>query len=349
MTNRLLFIASLLLLASCWRSESPQSFVRPVKIAEAISLDNYGKDFVGVVSAEQYTNLAFQVGGLIKRMYVNEGSTVKKGQILAQLDTQDYIVQLEADKAQYQSAKSILERNERLLSRQAISTQDVEIARANFQKAKSAYEYSQNQLEYTNLRAPFSGSIETKFVEDFQKIAAGEKVVKLINPSVLDVSFTLPETNINITMVQAQYSVEFENLKGKSFSAKIKEVVDASVGGMGIPVTLTITDPEFNPAKQNIKAGFACKVKVLIENRPSLKGFIKVPVSAIFAENTLDSTKYVWILDPSTNIVTKREVKTSGLMGNSDVIVSKGLVGGEKVVTAGVYQLVDNQKVTVLK
>lgn len=349
MKYTLLLISSLFIFASCWRKETPKSFIRPVQLVEATSLDSYSKDFVGVVSAEQYTNLAFQVGGLVDHIFVNEGSYVKKGQILAQLDPQDYAVQLEADKAQYQSSKSILERNERLLSRQAISTQDVEIARANFQKAKSAYDYSLNQLEYTRLRAPFSGSIETKFVEDFQKIAAGEKIFKLINPAVLDVKFTLPETNISLTQMSAQYFILFENLKGRSFKAKIKEVVDASVGGMGIPVTLSITDPAFDPVKEGIKAGFACTVKVLLDKRPGFRNYVNVPVAAIFSENEADPNQYVWVYNPTSGTVSKRAVTTNGLMGNNEVIVSQGITPGEQVVSAGVYQLVDNQKVTVLK
>lgn len=346
----LLFISAMLILTSCWKSEAPKSFTRPVKLADVLSIDHYVKEFVGVTTAKQYTNLAFQVGGLVSNVYVNDGSSVKAGQILAQLDPQDLVLQLQSDKAQYQSSKSILDRNERLLARQAISTQDVEVARANYQKAKSAYEYSENQVEYTRLRAPFDGSIEAKFVEDFQKVSAGEKIFKLINPKILDVNFTLPESDINMTQVDAEYSVFFENLKSKRFKAKIKEVVDASVDGMGIPITLSITDPEFDPIKQNIKAGFACKIAVSIDNNTSeLKSYVKVPVTAVFTENVADSHKYVWVYDSAKGTVSRREVVTSGLMGSNDVIISEGLSSNEKVVTAGVYQLVDNQKVTVLK
>lgn len=341
---------SLVIFTSCWQRESPQSFVRPVKIAEAVSMSYYEKDFVGQLTAKQYTNLAFQVGGLINSISVSEGSAVKVGQILARLDTQDFQLQLEADKAQYLTTKSILERNERLLERQAISTQDAEIARANYQKAKSAYEYTQNQIQYTYLRAPFSGSIEAKYAEVYQKVSAGETIFKLINPTVLEVSFTLPETDINMTLVSAEYQVQFENIKGKSYRAEIKEIVDASVDGMGIPITLKITDPDFDPIKQNIKAGFACIVKVRIADKNrALDGMVRVPVTAIFTQNTQEGKKSVWVYDRSNGSVSMREITTRGLMSDSDAIVSEGLSAGEQVVTAGVYQLVDNQKVTILE
>lgn len=350
MKHLLILISTAMLLGSCWRSETPKTFVRPVKLTQATSLNTYEKDFVGVVSAEQYTNLAFQVGGLVKEVYVTAGSAVKKGQLLAQLDSQDYDLQLNADKAQYQSAKSILERNERLLSRQAISTQDVEIARANYQKAKSAYSYSLNQLEYTKLRAPFTGSVETKYVENYQKVHSGEKIFKIINPSILEVRFTLPETDINVVKTTADYFVEFDNIRGINYKAKIKEIVDASVDGMGIPVTLAITDPAFNAIKQNIKAGFACRVKVsIINNLPGFSGYVKVPVTSVFVDNTSSLDKFVWIYNPQTGTVSKRKVTTRGLMGTNEAIIAEGVAAGENVVEAGVYQLVDNQTVTVLK
>lgn len=337
------------LLGSCWPKETPANFTRPVKLSESVSLDYYDKDFVGVVSSSQSTNLAFQVGGLINRTYVDAGSYVKRGQILASLEPQDYQLQLEADRAQYQTSKSILERNERLAQRQAISTQDLEIARSNYQKAKSAYEYSKNQLGYTKLLAPFNGSIEEKYADDFQKIAAGEKIFRLISPDLLQVKFTLPESDVNITHIPALYSVEFDNLRGKNFRAEIKEVVDASVNGTGIPVTLAITDPAFNPATYNIKAGFACRVKISLHNRPALMNFVKVPLTALFAKDTDSTELFVWIYNPDGSTVTRRTVVSAGLTGNDQAILRSGIKAGEQVVTAGVYQLIDGQKVKVLQ
>lgn len=335
-------------LTSCWEKPAPKHFTRPVKLSQVNALGSYDKDFVGVVTAEQYTNLAFRVSGLVNKTYITEGSYVTKGQLLASLDPEDAALQMESDKAQYQTSKSILERNERLLARQAISTQDVEIARANFLKAKSAYEYSNNQLLYTKLYAPFSGSIEKKLVEDYQKISAGTTVFKLINPNELEVKFTLPDNDANITQVQARYAVEFENLRGESFEAKIKEVVDASVDGAGIPVTLSITDPKFDAKKLNIKAGFACRIKIKIENRPMLQPYMTVPMTAIFSQENDNTSKYVWLFDQATSTVEKRRVTVDGLTGSDLVIIKDGLTKGDMVVTAGVYQLVDNQTVTIL-
>lgn len=346
----LLLLTVAITVSSCWQKSEPKSFIRPVKLTKVTSLLSYDKDFVGVVSAEQYTNLAFQVGGLISKTYVTEGASVKKGQVMAEIDPNDIILQLDADKAQFQTTASILERNKRLLEKQAISTQDYEIAHSNYLKAKSAYEYSLNQLEYTKLRAPFSGSVETKFVENYQKIQPGESIYKLINPNQLEVKFTLPESDVNIVRVYNSYFIEFDNFRGEYFAAKIKDVVDASVNGAGIPVTLAITDKNFDPNKYGIKAGFACRVKVQIDNpHVQQRNFFTVPVTAIFSPETDKTNIYVWVYDHTNSTVNKRQVKSDGLIGGDQVIISEGIAAGDQVVTAGVYQIIDGQKVTVLQ
>lgn len=335
-------------MVGCWTKTTPRSYVRPVKVEKVKPLRTYDKEFVGVVSAEQYTNYAFRVGGMIIKTYVTDGTFVKKGQLMAELDPSDFLLDLQANKAQYQTTKSILERNKRLLEKQAISQQDYEIAAANFQNAKSSYEYAQNQLEYTKLRAPFSGSVEKKFVENYQKINAGEPIYKIINPDVLEVKFTLPENEVGIGQT-ADFYIEFDNLRGELFTAKVKEVVDASVDGAGIPVTLAIVDKNFKPEKYNIKAGFACRVKIIVEPVKYNKTLCLVPVTAIFSKEDEPNSYYVWIYNSQTSDVVSRKVEYEGLLGNDNVIIKGGLQEGEDVVTAGVYQLVDNQKVNLLK
>lgn len=348
-TRVLLLSLAALGLTACWKTQTPRTFVRPVKLSQAVSLSSYDKDFVGVVSAEQYTNLAFRVGGQVTKTFVTEGAQVKKGQLLAQLDPGDFMLQLEADRAQYTTSQSILERNKRLLAKQAISQQDYEIAQSNFLKAKSAYEYSKNQLDYTKLKAPFSGSIEKKFVEDYQKVQTGESIFKLINPDVLEVNFTLPESDVDLVRVNKSIFIEFDNYRGELFGAEIKDVVDASVDGAGIPVTLRLTDKAFDPNKYNIKAGFACRVKIRIEGNKEFHAYVTVPITALFNPPTDRTGTYVWVYDAKAGEVKLRKVTTHGLVGGDRVIVRDGLAAGDQVVTAGVYQLTNNQKVNVLQ
>lgn len=346
-TKILILTAITLLLTSCWKKEQTKTFIRPVKVAKVATLSDFNKDFVGIVSTESYADLAFQVGGVLKGVYVNNGSKVKKGDLIAELDPQDFILKNQADKAEFEVRKNILERDKRLIDKSAISKQEYEIAVSNYEQAKSAYEYSTNQLSYTKLKAPYDGSIEKKYIENYQKVNQGERIAKIISPNKLEVNFTIPESDMGLKKSNDYtFFVEFNTVKGKLFKTTVKDFVDASVNGMGIPVTLSITDPEFDPNKYNIKSGFSCRVKVVIKGGDEA---IKIPLTAIFSENTNNKDKFVWVFDNTTSTVVKRKIETAALTGNQWVIVKSGLSLGEDIVVAGIYQLSDNQKVTLIK
>lgn len=142
------------------KKETSVITARPVKTTIVESRSIIRKDFSGIVEAVEYVKLAFRVSGQIINLPVIEGEKVKKGQLIAAIDPRDIALQYAATKSAYETAAAQVERNKRLLSRQAISVQEYEISLANYQKAKSEYELSVNNMRDTKLTAPFDGSIE---------------------------------------------------------------------------------------------------------------------------------------------------------------------------------------------
>lgn len=338
-----------LFLVSCWEKSEPKTYIRPVKVANVESLAFYEKDFVGVVSAGEYVDLAFRVSGLILKTYAEAGTNVRTGQILAELDPSDLNLRVDASRASFETASSIIERNKKLLAKGAISQQDYEMSTAQYSNAKSEYEYNVNQLNYSKLRAPYGGSIEKKYVEQYQKINTGEPIYKLINPDILEIDFTLPENDVVLINSNKRISVEFDNHKGVYFNAEIKDVVQASTGGSGIPVTLRIKDERFSPKKLEVKAGFSCRVKLIIENTSADKNFTFVPITAIFTERKSNNdNRYVWIYNSADKTVSRRQVKTNVLIGKDLIVVESGIQTGEQVVTAGVQSIEEGQTVNIL-
>lgn len=133
------------------------------------------------------------MSGQIINLPVIEGEKVKKGQLIAAIDPRDIALQYAADKSAYETAAAQVERNKRLLARQAISLQEYEISLSNYQKAKSAFELSSNNMRDTKLTAPFDGSIETRLVENYQRVNSGEGIVQLVNTKKLRIKFTIPD------------------------------------------------------------------------------------------------------------------------------------------------------------
>lgn len=347
MNGKLIPILALAVLASCGQPPVKEQGPRPVKLAEVTSLNLVEKSFSGVVSPDQFSDLAFKMSGPLISMNVEEGQKVRTGQIVAEIDPQDYKWEFEAKKASFQTAEAQLQRAEKLLSKQAISKQEYETTQASYSNAQAAFEYAQNQLEQTKLRAPFDGFIQKKYVENYQKVNAGQAIVCLINPNKLQIQYTMPESSLIYFSNPYTIYVEFDTYKGKRFKAKVKEYVEASPDGSGVPVFLYIDDPEFNLTKYKIAVGFSCRVILNIESASFNQGAVLVPISAVVADDA-NQNKYVFVYDAQTQNVQRRTINEVELVGKDNIVVTEGLKAGDRVVSAGATRLTDGQQVKVL-
>ncbi|MFR9545583.1 MAG: efflux RND transporter periplasmic adaptor subunit [Rikenellaceae bacterium] len=342
-----LLLVSIAISSCAPKSPSPK-IIRPVKLYTVESLESFEKSFSGVVSPDEYSNLAFKMGGYITSMNVVDGQRVRKGEIVAQIDPQDFQLQYDAQSAAYTKAKSQSIRAKKLLEKDAISQHEAESFEAAYVGAESAYRASQITLDETRLIAPFDGFIQKKYVESHQRVQSGEPIVCLINPNALQVQFTIPETNIEYISKDSKLYVEFDAYRGERFEAAVKEYVEASPDGAGVPVYLKITDPKFDLSKYNISVGFSCRVGLTIESSSQYTSALTVPLSAIILDNETGK-KSIFCYNPKEQIVEKRFVSDNGvIVGRDKIIVEGDLKAGESVVAAGASYLTDGQKVKVL-
>ncbi|MBP6067394.1 MAG: efflux RND transporter periplasmic adaptor subunit [Bacteroides sp.] len=334
--------------AACGQKKADkETFVRPVKTAIVESRSEINKDFSGIVEAVEYVKLAFRVSGQVINLPVIEGQKVKKGDLIAAIDPRDISLQYAADKSTYETATAQVERNKRLLARQAISVQEYEISLSNYQRAKSNYELSTNNMRDTRLTAPFDGSIEKRLVENYQRVNSGEGIVQLVNTQKLRIKFTIPDAYLHlIRSNDKRFKVRFDTYSATEFNAVLEEFLDVSTNGTGIPVTITIDDPTFDRALYDVKPGFTCSIRLSTNIGPLLQeNMTTVALSAIFGETDGKKT-YVWVLNG--NKVERREVEVYSPTGEAQVLLSSGVKAGEKIVTAGVYQLVEGETVNEL-
>ena len=143
----------------------------------------------------------------------------------------------------------------------------------------------------------------------------------------------MPETNITYFSTPYQIYVEFDNYKGIRFKAKVKEYVEASPDGSGVPVFLYV--------------GFSCRVVLHIESASFNEGAVLAPLSAIVASEE-NNDKFVFVYNAQSQKVERRQIEESGLVGKDNVIITKGLKAGDQVVSAGATRLVEGQQVKVL-
>ena len=238
------------------------------------------------------------MSGPLISLKVDEGQKVRTGQVVAEIDPQDFKWEYEAKKASFQTAEAQLQRAKKLLSKQAISKQEYETTRTSYRMQRLHSNMRRISWNKRNCVLRSMDLSRRNMFENYQKVQAGQGIVCLINPNKLQIQYTMPETNITYFSTPYQIYVEFDNYKGIRFKAKVKEYVEASPDGSGVPVFLYIDDPEFNLNKYKVAVGFSCRVVLHIESASFNEGAVLAPLSAIVASEE-NNDKFVFVIMPS--------------------------------------------------
>lgn len=335
-------------MCGCSERDTPVTVLRPVRVEKAVSLERAEKSYSGIVAADQFSDLAFKNQGLLVEMNVEEGQHVKTGSIVAEMDPADFLLAVDDKKAAYQKASSEKERTSRLFAKNAVSRQEFESALMTYTNARIALENAQNALANTKLRAPFDGFIQKKYVENYQRVQPGEPIVCLVNPKLLQIVTTIPETSVDFIASPSNIEVEFDAYKGTRFRAHVKKYVEASPDGAGIPAYIVIDDPKFDLSVFRISVGFSCKVHISKPD-PAMAGKLGIPLSAIVFDNATGKMS-VFVYDSTTHKVHRRSIAKQGdIAGRNLVVIDDNLGKDILIVTAGASLLNDGDSVVVLK
>ncbi len=331
-----------LAVASCKDNRVQQGFVRPVKVAEVMPYNSIELSYTGVVTPKELVNLAFRVGGPLIDLKVVEGASVKEGDVVAQMDPSEYRLDMEAKRASFITATQQMERAGRLLERNAISKQDFETITAQYENARAAFENALSILEQTTLRAPFDGFVQQKYVENYQEVTPGQKIICLINPTELQMQATLPDRALSYIASNPKISVEFDTYKGKRFEARITQYVQSSPDGSGVPIYVEITDPAFDLNKYQVAIGFSCNISICVHLDDRMSSVL-VPLSSVVT--TAHGEKAVYIYLPGEKVVKRVIIDGGEIVNNSYMVVTQGLSAGDIVVSAGAMRLKDGERV----
>ena len=319
-----------------------QHAVQPVKCVVAKPLHTITRDFAALSTADDAVNLAFKLSGRVVDVPIAKGMSVGEGMVLARLDSRDEELQLSATKAAYDEALSRLRRAERLLEHDAISEQEVESLQNAVAQALVAYENAEQTLKETRITAPFSGVVEYVAVDAYQRVTSGETILRLVKPESSSVGFTAPESLVPVlSLPTTRFRVLFDAYPDTYFDATIKSYARTSSDALGFPVSLRLTDVD--RSRYSISPGMTCIAIVSVAE--SDKSTVALPLSAIYAP--VGSYDSVWVIGDD-NRVERRRVTLGGLSGSSDVVVTEGVVAGERVVVAGVYKLTEGEEVRVV-
>lgn len=345
------------------RQTAPEQYpVVAVEPVEVRDVDIYG-EYVGRINAQQYVEVRARVEGYLQKILFQEGSYVKKGQTLFIIDPTIYSARaakasalLNKAKANAVKAKRDLDRIRPLFEANAASQLDLDNAVAAYEGAvadvavcQADLTQAQLTLGYTTVKAPISGYISESSTD----------IGTLVGPSAQSLLATVVKTDtvsVDFSMTGLDY------LKSKSRNVIIGE--NDTTRGWESTVTITLADgneypfkgrvdfadPQVDPKTgtfrvhaempnpdRNLLPGEFTKVKLLLDERNKA---VVVPQKALTVDK---GAAYIFVVRPDS-IVEKRFVETGPEVG-SEVLIERGIVGGEKIVTEGFHKLRHGLKV----
>ena len=349
-------------LSSCGRNSANKTKDEPaipvtatkVSIANAIFYNSYPANIVALKEVE----LRGQVNGYITGIYLTEGKEVHTGEKLYEIDRRKYQASYEVAQSNVKIAEYNLERVKRdanrytdLASQDAVAKQmfdnaitDLENAKQQLAAANSELIKTKTDYDYSLIKAPFDGIIGFSNVKLGALITPGQTLLNTISSvDPMGVDFEITETELR----------SFENLANEAVSQNdstfrinlpdnslyphagklsvIDRAVDPRTGSIRVRITLPNSE-------KMLKPGMSCKVLVLSSNAGKQ---ILIPFKAVMEQL---SEYFVFVIKEKN----AEQVKISlGPRVASNVIVLKGLQGGETIVVDGIQKLHDGSGITI--
>ncbi len=345
--------ASALLLSACSKPVPPEEPIRAVKVMTVgVESTRSGAEFAGEVRARVESRLGFRVGGKIVRRQAELGQRVKAGDVLAQLDPQDYQLAAAAAKAQVSAAQTNRDlaaadfkrykelRDQNFISGAELERRDASLkaTQAQLDQAHAQGAAQGNQAAYTTLVADVSGVVTAVEAEPGQVVAAGTPVVRIAQDGPRDAVFSVPEDKVALISVGSGVDVR------PWTATETRKGVVREVSASADPVTRTFAVKVALPAADALTLGTTVSLLPHAFDRSGVQ-VIKLPTSALRQDG---KSSAVWVLDSASMTVKLQPIQIATADGN-EVVVAAGLLPGMQVVSAGVHVLSPGQKVTVYK
>ena len=315
-------------------------------------------EVVGTVRARTSAVLSSRIPGTIGLVKVREGDRVKKGQLLAQIDSTESLAgSAQAQAAVYEAQQGLdearirkklaevtFERYRKLYDEQALTRQEFDIKQTERDLAAMGVARAESRLkqfqegsrstaaiaDYTKIIAPLSGIITAKSANLGATVFPGQPLITIEDERSYQLDLAIPEALGTKVQPGATVQVTLDSTRS-SFAAKIAEVVPTAD-----PASRTFT-AKVNLTGPGLKSG--AFGRAIIGIGAGATG-IMAPKQAIFERGTLTA---VWVVD--TNKVARMRLVKSGRTLGDKVEILSGLTAGEKVVVGGMEKVSDGAKI----
>ena len=330
-------LLAVLLVSSCGQKKEQQTKA-PTRVKTLVvspGLVDNAQTYVGIVEEREATAVSFTGMGVVKRMLVNEGQTVSRGQLIAEMDdtqARNLLVGAEASMAQ---ANDALERFKMLHDNGSLpEMQWVEI-QSKVAQAKSQLEVAKKNLADCRLTAPVGGIIGKKLVGTGETALPSQAVVNILDISTVKIKVSVPEAEIGGITANTPTSIKVEAIDGSYQGGRIEKGVEADALTHTYDIRINVVN-----SGRKLLPGMVASVRFVSEGSQAI-GSKMIPVTAV--QKNADGSLFVWTVDQK-----KSAHRTPVAIGQTEgnyVLVSDGLNMGNRIVTEGYQKLSEGTKV----
>lgn len=316
-------------------SEAPPVNVRVMTVtAQDQFADTF--DLPAVVEPNQIVTVAAEVAGRVERLGAKEGSPVRAGELLIQLNTDLVQPQFEIAKAQVERDQIEFDRMASLFKENAAPRRDLDNATTQLAISKARLEEVRARLDRTRILAPIAGVLNDLLVEEGEYVQAGTSVAELVDTDTAKVVVQVPERDIPF-FATGQEAMIFADAKGQEKLLTgtitfISELADQQTRSTRMEITVENRD-ELLRSGQIVQAHLT---------RRMLKDAILIPLLAVIP---MEDSKAVYVVNSSE--AQRREVELDIIKGER-ILVTRGLEPGDKLIVAGHRFVAPGQKVNIV-
>ena len=298
---------------------------------------NHYLDIQGSVETKENILIQPEMPGTLVALNVKAGQRVSKGQLLARVDDGGSSQQVASLETQYQLAKTTFERQKNLWNQKIGSEIQYLQAQTQMLSLQRSVAQAKAMLAKTEIRAPFSGTIDEVFVERGQVVSAGAQgLMRIVNLNNMYVSTSVPESYIGKLKVGTEVDVFLTSLN-KNYKGKVRQVgnfINPNNRSFGIEVS--IPNPE-NLLRPNQVA----KLKVIDY---TAKNAIVVPTNVIQEDGEGNKFVFVAINSNGKTATAKKVLVSLGKSSDNVTEIVTGLSANDIIVTEGVNTISEGMK-----
>lgn len=337
-TKMMMLLTTIVMVSSCG-SKKEDAAKAPVRVmTEIVSSDGSQGDqtYVGIVEEREGTAVSFTGMGVVKRMLVNEGQSVGRGQLIAEMDDTQARNLLAGAEAQMNQANDALERYKMLHDNGSLpEVQWVEI-QSKVAQAKSQYEIAKKNLADCRLVAPVGGIVGSKMIKAGETALPSQAVVTILDISSVKVKVSIPEAEIGGITATTPTRIKVDAVNKEVSGGRIEKGVqaDALTHTYDIKVNVANADRQLLP-------GMVASVSFGSEKTEVKSEKLMVPVTAV--QKKADGSLFVWTI--AKDSTAHRTTISTGHTHGNRMIITNGIENSQRVVTEGYQKLSEGSKV----